>query len=297
MGVTAFLCFVLAFGALALVGRGVLVLGALQKVETRLSQAISAPAPRPLWGAMKLPPFLSPRGRDGSEIAGKLREAGIFDSRAIEYFLWLRLGATGAVVCLALALNLAATGAALSRPVPVVLAGAAVYLSSKRLLALLSASRQRAITAEFPFLLDLMQMMLESGLSLDQCFRSIAAEERDATPKLSVTIRRLVAELDRGMSYETALARWAERTAASGAKELASLFQQALSQGTELAPALKTFTREFTERRIASARESIGRVSVQMVVVLIACFLPAIFIVVGGPPVAALFDLVNTEVR
>lgn len=297
MGALALLWFLLAVAAMAMTARGMVLLAALQRVEARIARTVSPLAAQPLWGGLKLPHFLAPRGRDGSEIARELREAGIHHPRAIEYFLWLRLGATAAACSVAVIANLVATGAPLSRPVPVILAGAAAYLLSKRLLHVLKGVRQRAITAEFPFLLDLMQMMLESGLSLDQCFRSIATEESEATPKLAATVRRLVFDLDRGMSYDAALGRWAERTAVGGAKELASLFQQALLQGTELAPALRTFTREFTERRIAHARESIGRISVQMVLVLIACFLPAIFIVVGGPPVASLFDMIRSEAR
>jgi tight adherence protein C len=297
MAAPAFLWFLLAIAAAAMMARGALVLAAMHRVELRIARLVSPLAARPLWAGPKLPHFLAPRGRDASEIARELREAGIYHPRAIEYFLWLRLAATGAAMGLVGLANLISTGAFLSRPVPVILAGAATYLLSKRLLHLLKGMRQRAITAEFPFLLDLMQMMLESGLSLDQCFRSIATEESEATPRLAATMRRLVFDLDRGMSYDAALGRWAERTAVGGAKELASLFQQALMQGTELAPALKTFTREFTERRIAHARESIGRISVQMVLVLIACFLPAIFIVVGGPPVASLFDMIQSEAR
>src|SRR3546814_8112674 len=115
--------------------------------------------------------------------------------------------------------------------------------------------------AEFPFLLDLMLMMLESGISLDQCFRSIARDEAIAVPHHARLIAMLVADLDRGMSYEQALDRWAARVAVNGAKELAALFRQALFQGVELAPALREFVREFTQRRIANAREAMGGIT------------------------------------
>ena len=213
MGTLALLWFLLAVAAMAMTARGMVLLAALQRVEARIARTVSPLAAQPLWGGLKLPHFLAPRGRDGSEIARELREAGIHHPRAIEYFLWLRLGATAAACSVAVIANLVATGAPLSRPVPVVLAGAAASLLSKRVLHALKGVRQRAITAEFPFLLDLMQMMLESGLSLDQCFRSIATEESEATPKLAATVRRLVFDLDRGMSYDAALGRWAERTA------------------------------------------------------------------------------------
>jgi tight adherence protein C len=150
--------------------------------------------------------------------------------------------------------------------------------------------RQRAMLAEFPFLLDLMLMMLESGISLDQCFRSIARDEAGTAPRLNPSIRQLVEDLDRGMSYEAALDRWSQRVAVPSSKDLAALFQQALFQGIELSPALRQFVREFTERRVAAAREAMGRIAVQMVMVMVLFFMPSLFIVMVGPPLNTLLD-------
>src|SRR3546814_3888740 len=57
-----------------------------------------------------------------------------------------------------------------------------------------------------------------------------------------------------------------------------------------LAPALREFVREFTQRRIANAREAMGGITVRMVVLMILFFMPALFVVLGGPPVVAIFD-------
>jgi tight adherence protein C len=142
-----------------------------------------------------------------------------------------------------------------------------------------------------------MLMMLESGVSLDQCFRSIAREESIAVPLHARLIVLLVADLDRGLRYELALDRWAARVAVSGAKELATLFRQALFQGVELAPALRAFIREFTERRVTRAREAMGGITVRMVVLMILFFMPALFVVLGGPPVVAIFDTLRGTVQ
>jgi tight adherence protein C len=36
-----------------------------------------------------------------------------------------------------------------------------------------------------------------------------------------------------------------------------------------------------------------GRISVKMILVMIVFFMPALFIVVGGPPVTGLFDMLG----
>jgi tight adherence protein C len=138
-----------------------------------------------------------------------------------------------------------------------------------------------------------MLMMLDSGVSLDQCFHTIARDETTSVPHLNQTLRALVEDFDRGMAYELALTRWAARIGTPGARELAALFIQALFQGIELSPALRQFNREFTERRISTAREMMGSISVKMILVMIVCFMPALFIVIGGPPVTSLFDMLG----
>ncbi len=186
---------------------------------------------------------------------------------------------------------------ALPARLPQGLAGAAALIGARQWSQLLAARRAREITAEFPFLLDLMLMMLQSGVALDQCFRAIARDEVVALPRHSRQMALLVADLDRGMDYEPALDRWAARLAIPGAQELAALFRQGLFQGVELTPALREFAREFAQRRIARAREAMGSVTVRMVVLMILFLMPALFVVLAGPPVTAIFDTLQAGAR
>jgi tight adherence protein C len=282
------LWFMLAVAGIALAGFGATMMLADRRIEARLSRITLSS--RPAWHALRLPSFLTARGRDRDEILEKLRIAGFQGHRALERFLWIRAGATIGAALLTRVFAQLVWGDFLARPWLALIAAALTYIGTKLALNMFATSRTRTITAEFPFLLDLMLMMLESGVSLDQCFRSIAREEASAAPRLTRSLGVLVADLDRGMSYEGALDRWASRVAVKGATELASLFRQGLFQGVELSPALREFVRDFTERRIATAREAIGRITVQMIVVMILFFLPALFIVLGGPPLASLSD-------
>jgi tight adherence protein C len=62
----------------------------------------------------------------------------------------------------------------------------------------------------------------------------------------------------------------------------------------ELVPALREFTREFAQRRVMRAKESIGKITVKMVILMLVFFMPALFIVLAGPPVAAILDTLAT---
>jgi tight adherence protein C len=60
-----------------------------------------------------------------------------------------------------------------------------------------------------------------------------------------------------------------------------------LLSGSELGPALRTFTREFSDKRLSSSRASIGRKTAQMTIVMIFFMMPALMIVLAGPAVVA----------
>jgi tight adherence protein C len=229
-------------------------------------------------------------GKDRAEIEAKLRNAGFVDPLAVEIFVLARIAAT---LVAFLAVGLASARLAdgfFALPLLMIIVPGLVYIGMKLGLGILAAGRVRRITAEFPFLLDLMYMMLQSGISLDQCLRTIAAENSPAIPHLSREFGALVADLDRGLSYDVALDRWAGRLPIAGARELAALFRQSLFHGIELIPALREFGREFSLRRLAAAKEAMGSITVRMVILMIVFFMPALFIVLGGPPVVAVFD-------
>ncbi|MFK4794072.1 type II secretion system F family protein [Sphingobium sp. ZW T5_29] len=290
-----FLCVVVMLAGVAFAAKGVRLSLADRRLEARLSAI--APAATPDGERFALPAFMAARGRDRSELEGRLQLAGFRDPRALQLFVWLRLGATAGSALLIMLICRIAWGGWTARPLLIIIGAGLVYVGMKQGLYMLASARSRRVTAEFPFLIDLMLMMLESGVSLDQCFRSIARDEQVAVPEHGPLIGLLIADLDRGMRYEHALDRWAGRVAISGAKELAALFRQAMFQGVELAPALREFAREFTQRRVARAREAMGGITVRMVVLMILFFMPALFIVLGGPPVIAIFDTLRGAAR
>lgn len=283
--------FALATGSLVLAAFGMRLLLA----DLRLRDRIAGDVPRQGGTrSIPLPRLLLARGRDRREIERQLREAGRFDSGAMDHFVWLRLLATIAVTLLTWAAMRVTEASTFVTALLTFIAGGITYLGAKYALKMQAAKRERRLTAEFPFLLDLMLMMLESGVSLDQCFRAIARDERVAVPHHAPLLEMLLDDLDRGQEYHIALDRWAARVGVFGSKELATLFRQSLFQGMELAPALREFIAEFSQRRVVRAREAIGRITVRMVVLMLVFFMPALFVVLAGPPVSAIFDTLRS---
>jgi tight adherence protein C len=232
-------------------------------------------------------------GKDREEILQFLRAAGFYDLRSVIVFAALRFAATiGAIVAVALAVWLTGRWSGVARFYPLA-AGGLVYVGAKFVLRWLASRRQRRIGAELPFVLDVLLLMLESGVSLDQCFRSLAQADSGGMPHNRQSMRILVEDLQRGMGYDQALDRWAERLGVNGVREVASLFKQTLLYGTELGPALREFVREFSDRRVSTARESIGRKTTQMTIVMIVFLMPALFIVLAAPAVVSILKTMS----
>jgi tight adherence protein C len=244
---------------------------------------------------LRLPRFLLARGKDLDEIEKGLRSAGYFQPRALETFLWIRLGAALGMALLSLTVCWIVNGHPLKPWWATVALFALTWIGAKLALRMRVSARERVMTAEFPFLLDLMLMMLESGVSLDQVFRGIARDERAAVPNHGRLVALLVDDIDRGMDYQIAFDRWAARVNVNGAKELAALFRQSMFQGMELVPALREFVSEFSQRRVMRAKEAIGGIIVKMTILMLVFFMPALFIVLAGPPVAAILDTLRTR--
>lgn len=279
--------FGFSVAGLAFAGGGLRLLADSRRLDQRLA-TVAGHAPEA--SRFRIPGLGLNEGRDRAEIERQLRNAGMFDAKAVEQFVWIRLAITVAAALGTLALTFLVSSNVMINLLIVFIVAGLAYIGSKLVLQMRASNRERRLIAEFPFLLDLILMMLESGISLDQCFRTIAAEEQVAAPEHSRLIAGLVADLDRGLDYQAAFDRWAAKVNLAGARELASLFRQALFKGMELVPALREFIAEFSQRRVARARESIGKITVRMVVLMLIFFMPALLIVLAGPPVAAILD-------
>ncbi|OTJ69097.1 hypothetical protein, partial [Pseudomonas aeruginosa] len=121
--------------------------------------------------------LLAGGGEARAEIDRQLGAAGYVSKNGVLMFGLARLGATlGSGVALYWLLSLTGLPGALRVALPVAVS-AAVFLLTRLVLHMRSARRARQIRAELPFTLDIMVMMVESGASVDQCFRSFAASE------------------------------------------------------------------------------------------------------------------------
>lgn len=283
------------------VGGFVLLLGARQyAVDRVLMERFHHHVAQPLNGAS-----LSDRGLSLLEWLGRrivnaqslkdlqslLIQAGLPGSATPFIFATLRLTATVAVFAAMLLPRYLHQGVRLRDAGLAFFAGFIAYRAFTIFLKSRMESRQREIRRELPYVLDLVLMVLDSGVSIDQALRHVGEHIGKVASICGVMLRRYNAETEEGVPYDLALDRLAQRLLISEGRDFASLLKQNLYQGGELSPPLRRLAADIGDVRLAMAREQAGRKSVLLTLVMLAFFMPVLMIALAGPAVS---DITST---
>ncbi|HEY4266490.1 MAG TPA: type II secretion system F family protein [Micropepsaceae bacterium] len=282
--------------ACGLTGAAVLVFGLRdyavdQFVARRFREHVSSSLPAP--GALaRLRVLLE---RFGQKIAGadsirQLREmllqAGYFAPGAAFLFAALRLIATLAAASVMLLRPFLKSGTI--APGDTTLAfffGFFVYRGFTLFLKMRSESRQREIRRELPYVLDLLLMVLDSGVSIDQALHHVSQQIGRVSPHTAHMLAQYIADTDDGTPYDKALDRLAQRMAISEGRDFAGLLKQNLFQGGELSQPLRRLVADISEARLANAREQTGRKAVLLTLIMLVFFMPVLMIAIAAPAV------------
>jgi tight adherence protein C len=169
--------------------------------------------------------------------------------------------------------------------------GFIIYRGATILLKARMEHRCREIRRELPYVLDLLLMVLDSGVSIDQALSHAAAQLGRTAPVTGQILARTIADIDDGTPYDKALDKLAQRLAVREGRDFAGLLKQNLFQGGELGPALRRLASDISEARLGFAREQMGKKSVMLTMVMLAFFMPVLMIALAGPAVS---DLMGT---
>jgi tight adherence protein C len=215
------------------------------------------------------------------EVRQTLARAGYFRPAALYIFLALRLGLTLSIFAAVLMLRE-------GKPNIATLALAAIFAFLFYRYALIAVRyqgerRARRIQRELPPVLDIVLMVLDSGVSIDQCLQYVANAARQSAPTVAPVLMRHVADVETGVPYDVALDRLGQRLAVDEGIDFANLLKQAMFQGGELGSSLRRFSAELSDRRLARAREEGGRRGTYLTVVMVFFFVPVLMVVLVGP--------------
>ena len=151
--------------------------------------------------------------------------------------------------------------------------------------------RKDKIAKGLPDALDLLVVCVEAGMGLDAAINRVAEELRLSNRHFSDELKLYNLELRAGKSRQDALKNLTLRTDLEDLKSLTTLLIQADKFGTGVTQALRVYSDSFRTRRYLRAEEVAAKMPLKLIVILILCIFPALFVVILGPPLLRLLEV------
>lgn len=148
--------------------------------------------------------------------------------------------------------------------------------------------RQDRLQRELPDLLDQLVISIEAGAGFES---ALAQTLRTSQGPLSDEIRRVLQDMALGWPRRDAYLALAERTSVEELRGFCKAVVQAEEFGVPLSAMVRTQAREMRISRKARAEATAQQVPVKILLPLVFCILPVLFIVILGPPVVAALNL------
>lgn len=161
------------------------------------------------------------------------------------------------------------------------------YYAPEWILRSQSSKRQHSIQLALPDSLDLMSITVEAGLGFDAAVERVA--QRMGGP-LGEELYRVVQEMRLGKSRSEALRDLGNRSNVAELRSFTLAMIQADIFGIAIGQVLKVQAREMRIKRRQRAEEQAQKVPVKIVVPLIFCIFPALFVVILGPAGITIMD-------
>jgi tight adherence protein C len=172
----------------------------------------------------------------------------------------------------------------------VVGASLAGYMAPNMFLYQKGHDRAETMQRALPDAIDLLTISVESGLGFDAAVAQVA---RNTEGPLSEEFARMLQEMQIGRGRSDALRSMGERSHLPDIRSFVGAMVQADAFGIPVAQVLRVQSSEIRVKRRQWAEEAAQKVPVKILVPLIFCILPCLFIAVLGPAGISIMDSFN----
>jgi tight adherence protein C len=146
------------------------------------------------------------------------------------------------------------------------------------------ATRYRARLQEaLPDTIDLLGIVLGTGLALDQAMVRVSEEMQYIYPDLANEFYTVVMQVRAGQDRAKAFAALVRRTGVEDIKSLSAMIIQSERFGTSLSMALKVYADALRTRRRLRAEEAVGKAGIKMLFPIVIFILPVLFVITLVP--------------
>jgi tight adherence protein C len=152
--------------------------------------------------------------------------------------------------------------------------------------------RDEEMAKRLPDALDMLNLCVESGLSFAAALGQVAANQTGAVAEeFAIALQ----EMQYGRSRAEALTAMAGRTKQEDVERFVSAMLQVDKLGVPVATVLREQAKEMRAKRYSRAREQAQKVPVKILMPLMLCFLPALFIIILGPAAFSIAEVFSNQ--
>ena len=226
-------------------------------------------------------------------ISRRLHQAGYRGNRAVRIFWGLRI-----FLCLAFGfggLFIALTSqASMSDLLLLTAAGAAVgYMLPFLTVFRKSRARVLEMRETLPDTLDLIVVCVEAGMGVDAALNRVGREQNAQKLALGEEMLLATQEMQAGAARKDALLRLADRVGLDEFKSLVTFLTQTEEMGGSIARSLRVYAETMRDKRSQAAEEAARKTVIKLIFPLVFFILPAIFIILLGPPGLGIIEMLS----
>jgi tight adherence protein C len=134
-----------------------------------------------------------------------------------------------------------------------------------------------------PDTVDLLGIVLGTGLALDQSMLRVSEEMEFIYPELAAEFSTVVMQVKAGQERTKAFQQLVRRTGIEDIKSLSAMIVQSERFGTSLSQALKVYADSLRTRRRLRAEAAVGKAGIKMLFPIVLFILPALFVITLVP--------------
>ena len=157
------------------------------------------------------------------------------------------------------------------------------WLLPKQVLYRLMKRYKNKLQEALPDTVDLLGIVLGTGLALDQALTRVCEEMQFIYPELSAEFYTVVMQVKAGQDRSKAFQQLVRRTGIEDIKSLAAMIIQSERFGTSLSQALKVYADALRMRRRLRGEKAVGEAGIKMVLATVVFILPVVFIITLVP--------------
>ena len=230
-------------------------------------------------------------------VSKRLHQAGYRGNRAVRIFWGLRIFLCIAFGFIGLFVSLT-NHSSMADLFLLIVAGAVTgYMLPLLTVFRKSRARVRDMRNTLPDTLDLIVVCVEAGMGVDAALNRVGREQNAQGLALGEELLLATQEMQAGAVRKDALLRLAERVGIDEFRALVTFLTQTEEMGGSISRSLRVYAETMRDKRSQAAEEAARKTVIKLIFPLVFFILPAIFIILLGPPGLAIMDMLSNPLN